>query len=242
MRNYYILLLVVLPILLNAQEGVFRLKKISNGNTWAQLSYAGYTPLTFGVCTNTSFDVGNWAIEHWNGGLNFWRPWPNSNRGNYKLFLKDSGGVGIGKIPSYDLDVNGNIALTGQIFITSDENSKINIKPISLNLLDRLQFLEIYTYNYKNFNNTNAYIQEGEQIDEYKEKTIEVDMLTVEDTVDRVGLLAQNVEEYFPEFVVTDENGNKSIDYISFIPVLLKSVQELQKEVEELKKVNHENN
>jgi hypothetical protein len=46
-------------------------------------------------------DNGQWGIEYVpskNGtpGLNFWRPWPNSNFGNHFLFLSDTGKVAVG--------------------------------------------------------------------------------------------------------------------------------------------------
>lgn len=52
---------------------------------------------------------GNWGLEYWNGGINFYIPWPNSNSGHYKLFLKDNGKIGIGtNSPNFGkLQING---------------------------------------------------------------------------------------------------------------------------------------
>lgn len=58
-----------------------------------------------------------WGIEYWENGLNFWIPFPNPNAGNYKLFLQNDGNIGIGKKPSYKLDVAGDIATSGSINI-----------------------------------------------------------------------------------------------------------------------------
>jgi hypothetical protein len=50
-----------------------------------------------------------------------------------------------------------------------------------------------------------------------------------------VGLLAQDVEVVMPELVRTDDEGKKLLNYIGLIPVLIKSIQELQQEIAELK-------
>lgn len=50
-----------------------------------------------------------------------------------------------------------------------------------------------------------------------------------------VGLLAQNVEEQMPEFVSTDADGTKKLDYAKMVSVLVKTVQQQQEQIEELK-------
>lgn len=47
----------------------------------------------------------------------------------------------------------------------------------------------------------------------------------------RFGFIAQEVKEYYPELVKTDEDGYLSVDYVGFIPLLLESVKELRKQV-----------
>lgn len=44
---------------------------------------------------------------------------------------------------------------------------------------------------------------------------------------ERVGLIAQELEEVFPQFVYTDQQGYKSIDYASMVAVCIKAIQEL---------------
>jgi hypothetical protein len=50
-----------------------------------------------------------------------------------------------------------------------------------------------------------------------------------------VGLLAQNVEEHMPEFVSTDADGKKKLDYAKMVSVLFKTVQQQQAQIDELK-------
>ena len=51
----------------------------------------------------------------------------------------------------------------------------------------------------------------------------------------KYGLIAQEVEKIFPDMVFGKE-GEKTISYDSLIPVLIKSIQEQQQEIEQLKK------
>lgn len=49
------------------------------------------------------------------------------------------------------------------------------------------------------------------------------------------GLIAQEVEQYYPELIKEDINGYKTVKYNSFIPILIKSVQDLKEEINQLK-------
>ena len=50
-----------------------------------------------------------------------------------------------------------------------------------------------------------------------------------------LGFSAQEVEKVLPNLVVTAENGMKGVNMVEMIPLLVKAIQELQKEVELLK-------
>ncbi|MBD3385661.1 hypothetical protein GF407_12145 [candidate division KSB1 bacterium] len=56
-----------------------------------------------------------------------------------------------------------------------------------------------------------------------------------QDKTPHYGLIAQDVEKIFPRLVSTDDKGFKYVNYIELIPVLLKAVQEQQREIEKLK-------
>ena len=56
------------------------------------------------------------------------------------------------------------------------------------------------------------------------------------DTTNRIGLIAQEVQEHFPELVATDpKTDNLTLDYTGLIPVLLGAIKELKNEIETLK-------
>ena len=51
----------------------------------------------------------------------------------------------------------------------------------------------------------------------------------------QMGLLAQNVEKVAPD-AVSELNGYKGVDYARLVPLLIESIKEQQKQIEELKR------
>ena len=103
--------------------------------------------LTFGNNATTGSPRGQWAMEYWEGGLNFWRPWPMTDAGSYKLFIADNGNIGIADgTPSYKLDVNGDIATYGTLRIASDKRFKSKIEKIDPSFTKKIMNLNGYSY------------------------------------------------------------------------------------------------
>jgi Chaperone of endosialidase len=50
----------------------------------------------------------------------------------------------------------------------------------------------------------------------------------------QIGFIAQEIEKIFPEMVLTDENGFKSVDYARLTPVLVEAIKELNSRNEKL--------
>jgi len=115
--------------------------------------------------------------------------------------IYDSGtNIGIGTTsPTYKLDVNGTIRGYG-ITDSSDIRLKKNITNLSP-VLDKLLKLRGVTYNWND------------------------DLGLTTDT--QIGLIAQELEEQFPELVVTASDGYKSIQYGKLSVINLKAIQEL---------------
>jgi hypothetical protein len=55
------------------------------------------------------------------------------------------------------------------------------------------------------------------------------------DGTKNVGLIAQEVEEVYPELVEINEEGMKSVAYGNLVPVLIEAIKEQQKEIDALK-------
>lgn len=102
------------------------------------------------------------------------------------------------------------------VYNYSDARAKTNIQPLN-NCLTKLMQLKTYSYKFKDENQiaTRTFIKGG-NANEY-------------------GLLAQEVETVLPDLVITDPDGNKLINYIELVPMLLNAVQSLSQEVEALK-------
>ena len=100
----------------------------------------------------------------------------------------------------------------------SDENINENITSIH-NPLSKLMQINGVRYNLKS-----DYFKglPEEIINEYSNKL-------------QIGFLAQNIEEYYPEIVVTDkETGMKAISYTRMVPVLLEAIKAQQLQIDEL--------
>lgn len=106
------------------------------------------------------------------------------------------------------LNGNGNATLSGTLTQLSDARLKKNIAPIGSSLRN-LAKLNGYRYQWKN-----------ENMDQSMQ----------------IGLLAQEVQQVFPELVKKLENGNLSVNYMGLVPVLINAVKEQQSTIESLER------
>ncbi len=210
-----------------------------------QIGYGTYKYLSFGNCNYATSNNGEWAIEYWepSGGLNFWKPSPSTNSGNFKLFLKDNGNVGIGTgTPSYKFTVLGNIASYGTVIISSDRRLKSEIRPLQ-SAMDKLSQLNGVAYK-KHLPDLHLNEIDTQGItDEAKLNAIRNDNQSSNDElsqIDNYGFIAQELREVFPELVREDNEGYLGIDYISLIPVMVEAMKELREEIDLLKSTNEE--
>ena len=94
-------------------------------------------------------------------------------------------------------------------YASSDERLKDNIQTIE-NPLEKLSQISGNTFDWN---------QEKQDI--YKGRDY--------------GVIAQEIEQVMPELVDTRDNGYKAVKYEKLVPLLIESIKELQKEIEELK-------
>jgi hypothetical protein len=126
-----------------------------------------------------------------------------------------NGRVGIGTdIPTQALHVVGNICATGSIGSCSDMRYKKDLSPITHSLQSVLSLSGFY-YQWKKDEYPGMQFSNSRQL----------------------GFSAQEVEKLFPEIVMTDDNGYKSVDYARLTPVLVEAIKEQQKQIDELKKL-----
>lgn len=225
-------------MVLMAQNGHFKIRN----DAYIMVGYDTYKTLSFGSGTNQP-NNGKYAIEYFNGGLNFWKPWPTDHSGNYILFLRDDQNIGIGTTgdTTYRVDVSGKLRATGGVFTWSDRRLKKNIQPYK-NGLDKVLQMNVvsYQYNYSIDPNQNFDLTEA---DSSKLKTIEAQGDIVADPSPQIGLIAQELQTLVPEAVMKDEKGLLSLNYATLVPVLIQAVQMqnqeiqiLRKEIDQLKK------
>lgn len=131
-----------------------------------------------------------------------------------------SGGMG----PNWGGFFVGDVGSTTGYYIISDKKLKTNIKPMN-NALGKIMQLKPSTYSFRTEEFKGITLSKGTQM----------------------GLIAQELEEVFPELIKEtglpgrDEDGKiiatgqtiKTVDYVSLIPVLISAMQEQQKQIME---------
>ena len=114
----------------------------------------------------------------------------------------------------FQLITSGNITATGiihatEVVETSDAQLKINVKPLT-NTLENVGKLRGVTFNWASSSS-----------DEY-----------------HIGLIAQEVNSVYPEFVRTMPNGSMAINYSQMVSVLIEAIKELNAKVDSLEEQN----
>jgi|GEM_PF-3460710 len=125
------------------------------------------------------------------------------------VFYKGDAG-GFSSTELFRIRGNGNAWLAGTLTQASDARLKQNIQPLS-STLNKLATINGYTYNWIN---------------------------SLRDTEEQIGLLAQEVQQNYPQLVKQNSKGELSVNYSGLVPVLLEGIKEQQKQIDILTKQN----
>ena len=108
---------------------------------------------------------------------------------------------------AFIVNYDGSATLAGDLTVNSDARLKSNIVSLG-NTISKLLLIDGKTYTMKS-----------------------------NDAIEKIGLLAQEVQKAFPELVKQsgDEEGTLSVNYQGMIPVLINAIKEQQKEIDEIK-------
>jgi hypothetical protein len=128
--------------------------------------------------------------------------------GDNTLFVAGNGSDNNNRSDALRLDFDGNLTIAGTLTESSDRRLKTGIEPLKTDVLDQLGHIRPVRYRFK----------EG----------------TGHPAEEQIGLIAQEVQEQFPELVSAGKDGSLSLSYSKFSAVLLKAVQEQQAEIERL--------
>ena len=100
-------------------------------------------------------------------------------------------------------------------FSTSDKRLKDNIVRIE-NPLEKIKKIGGYTFDWK-------------PLTEEEKKTIHGN------EGHDIGVIAQEIEEVLPEVVIERDSGYKAVDYEKIVPLLIESIKEQQKQIDDIK-------
>jgi hypothetical protein len=110
---------------------------------------------------------------------------------------------------SSSVDIAGNLCYTGTLSACSDKRYKKNITPIT-GALSKLMDMQGVMYDWKK--------------EEFPQKKFT--------DARQIGFIAQDLEKIYPELVMTDAEGYKSVDYSRLTPLLVEALKEQQRLIE----------
>lgn len=148
--------------------------------------------------------------------------WTGSNLPSINAQWGNSCLIGSSTIPFWRIYSNQLYSLSGAVIAYSDVRLKENIRPlISSEALTKVLAINAYTYDYKSslFANDSS---------ENRSKLIA-------DSKNKVGLMAQEVQQVLPQAVTIDEQtGYYNLNYIAIIPLLLEAIKAQQQQIQAL--------
>lgn len=216
----------------------------SKGITSDAVTYTSSNKKAFGVYTSALKENG---IDGTSGrSYGIYSIAGNSSSGwNYGVFgtlCGNNNGAGIfGSSVSWDGGLNtldryagyfhGKVKVTDAVYATafnttSDYRLKKNIESIGTRGINDILKLNVVKYNISQFS-----------VNETDSSSASVNYYTDDDLLNRIhyGLIAQELQEIIPDIVYEGADGYLSVNYIEIIPFLIKAIQDLKSEINEMK-------
>ena len=166
------------------------------------------------VGVNNAAGIGDTSIDPDNYGGYYYADGEYTGTNPGVAFVVGNGDISsstgdAGNNPSNAFVVNfdGSATLAGDLTVNSDARLKSNIVSLG-STISKLLMIDGKTYTMKS-----------------------------NDAIEKIGLLAQEVQKAFPELVkqAGDEDGTLSVNYQGMIPVLINAIKEQQQQIDELK-------
>ena len=130
------------------------------------------------------------------------------------------------------VNVRGTLTVN-MVAVQSDEGLKQNIQSINNDAVERLFSLRPVKYNLQQIEMpADSMTAEGKMVS-FTEAFF--DETSIEFNTMHFGLIAQELQEIFPDLVVDRGEGFLAINYIGLIPIMLKAIQRQQQEIDELR-------
>ena len=128
----------------------------------------------------------------------------------------------------------GEVLVAGQLtsgayILPSDIRLKENVTPLrsassELTTLNQVLNMNVVQYNYKDHISINM-----TNVSDTDESTSKKNNLL------HFGLIAQELQEIYPNLIHEGQDGYLGINYVEMVPVLIRAIQELKEEIDELK-------
>lgn len=164
----------------------------------------------FRITWNNTLNVGGGGLEFLSGT----GPFPVTNTS--RMVILNNGRVGIGTTaPTVALHIVGDVCWTGTAAACSDVRYKKDITQLTSSLENVMQLKGV------------NYYWKTEEFPDQKFPTTK-----------QLGFIAQDIEKFYPEVVLTDDNGYKSVDYSRLTPILVEAIKELKTKIDTLEFIN----
>jgi hypothetical protein len=176
--------------------------------------------------------LGGNSTSGYNYGV-FGTIWGNQNGAGIFGSTTNSTGVDVGgRYAGYfdgDTYVSGTLTATS-VYTPSDIRLKENVVSLSSNessdsSLEKLLNINVIRYNLININKDNS--------DTAKTNAAKVQSVT-NSSKKYYGFSAQELQKIYPDLVAEGQNGYLAVNYVEMVPILVRSIQELKAEINEL--------